>query len=96
MQFIPLNRHVEVKPVEQKSIVATANEVYEEKGAVLSIADGVTAVKVGEICYFDSWLCAKYPDSEGNIRYLVPEENIRAVERAEWKPVWTTTETNGK
>lgn len=79
--FIPLNNHIEVKPIEQKSIIATGNETYEEKGEVLSVAEGIISVKVGDIAYFDSWTCAKYKDNEDKMRYLVSLESIRAVER---------------
>lgn len=80
MKFQPLNKHVEVEPIEQTSIIATQNNTFEEKGKVISIADGVTLVAVGDVAFFDSWLVAKYSDEQGNKRYLVPEEAIRAKE----------------
>lgn len=78
--FKPLNKHVEVEPIEQTSIIATQSSTFEEKGRVLSIAEGVTLVAVGDVAFFDSWLVAKYSDGNGNKRYLVPEEAIRAKE----------------
>jgi len=86
MIFQPLNKHVEVKPLVQTSVVITQSSTYEEKGEVISIADGVTAVKVGDVAFFDSYLCAKYPDADGNFRYLVPEDSIRAKETNEQIP----------
>lgn len=79
--FKPINKHIEIKPIEAKSIIATSSDVYEEKGSVISVAEEVTKVKVGDIAYFDSWLSAKYPDKDGNVRYLISEDAVRAVER---------------
>lgn len=78
--FKPLRTHVEVKPLEQQTIIATKDVTYEEKGVVVSIGDEVEVVEVGWTVYFDSWLAARYTDNEGNARWLVPEENIRACE----------------
>jgi hypothetical protein len=83
MKFKPLNLHCEIEPIKQDSFIASQDQMFEEKGKVMSIADGVTKVKVNEIAYFDSWLCARFIDSEGKTRYLIPEENIRAVETDE-------------
>lgn len=83
MKFQPLNKHVEVEPIEQTSIIATQNSTFEEKGKVISIASEVTLVAVGDVAFFDSWLVAKYSDANGNKRYLVPEEAIRAKETDE-------------
>lgn len=80
MGFLPLNKRVQVKPVEIDSIIATTKTTYEEKGEVLNVADGVTIVKVGQTVYFDSWMCSKYTDNNGNICWLVPQENIQACE----------------
>lgn len=74
---------MEVKPLTVAGVVVTQGATFEEKGTVISIAEGVTLVAVGDIAYFDSWLCAKYVDEAGADRYLVPEENIRAKEYGE-------------
>lgn len=80
MAFQPLNRHVEVEPVETSSIIQSKDVTYEEKGKVISIAANVYIVKVGETVYFDSWLVSKYVGNDGKTRWLVPEDNIRAKE----------------
>lgn len=87
MIFQPLNGHVEIQPDEQNTIVQQRDTTFEERGVVMSVAQEVTKIRVGERVYFDSWLCSKFTDSTGKIRYLVPEENIRAVERTEWTVV---------
>ncbi len=78
-----MNNHIEVLPIEQKSIVRSSTEhEFEEKGEVASLPDSYFGViQLGDIVYFDSWLCAKYIDSDEKERYLVKEENIRAYER---------------
>jgi len=78
--FKPINKHIEVAPMVQESIISTSDHVYEEKGKVISIADDVTRVEVGQTVFFDSYLVAKYPDNNNQIRYLVPEDAIRAIE----------------
>lgn len=80
MIFQPKNKHVEVKPLETQSIISSKDVSYEEKGTVMSIADDVTKVTVGVCAYFDSWQAAKFTDSNGETRWLVPEEAIRAIE----------------
>lgn len=86
MKFIPLNLHLEIKPIEQEGIIATQSSSYEEKGLVLSVAEGVTLAKPGDIIFFDAWLCAKFPTGEqdkfGNdlFHWLVQEKDIRAKE----------------
>lgn len=81
MSFFPIHKHVEVQPIEEDSIIAQNNTTFEEKGTVLSFDTKCEyAWNVGDIVYFDAWLIAKYFDSEGKERYLVPEENIRAYE----------------
>lgn len=81
MSFIPLNKHIEVQPIEEQSIIAQQNAPYEEKGKVLSWAlDCEYNWHEGTVVHFDSWLVARYTDSDGKERWLVPEENIRAYE----------------
>ncbi len=81
--FTPLNAHVEIEPIAQESFMETSGHTFEEKGRVLSVGLSVTCVQVGDIAYFDSYLCAKYPDSTGKVRYLVPDGAIRARERSD-------------
>ncbi len=77
----PINFHCEILPIAQDAFIGDQDtNTFEEKGTIISIADEVTKVKVGQVCYFDSWLCTKYPDADGKLRYLIQEENIRAIE----------------
>ncbi len=96
MKFIPMNDHIEVEPLNVESVVASQETSYEEKGRVLSLPRGGANVLVGDIVYFDSWLIARYPDSEGKERYLVPFNAIRARETEEIQPRpidWTSKPT---
>lgn len=88
--FIPLNGHVEIEPIEQESVVYSNETNFEEKGKVLST--DFWAVQIGDIVYFDSWMAAKYPDSENKVRYLVPGNAIRA---KEGKDLSTANSTQG-
>ncbi len=81
--FTPLNGHVEIEPIEQESVVYSNETNFEEKGKVLST--NFPQVSIGDIVYFDSWMAAKYPDSENKVRYLVPGTAIRAKEGEEIK-----------
>lgn len=82
MSFTPIHKHIEVEPIEEESVIAQNNTTFEEKGKILSFDEDECEYDwhVGDIVYFDAWLIAKYFDSEGKERYLVPEENIRAYE----------------
>ena len=85
MKFIPLNHHLEIKPIKQDNFIPSSDTTYEEKGEVMSVAKEVpeTFVKVGDIVYFDSYLCAKFPDETGAVRYLIETDAIRAKETNE-------------
>lgn len=79
--FTPHNKHIEVDPIEQDSVVASQNTTFEEKGRVLAAADDCEYNwEEGDIVYFDAWLVAKYVDKDGKERYLVPEDKVRAYE----------------
>ncbi len=75
----PLNKHVEVKPIPREGFIVSLKDSYEEIGTVLSVADDVSSVQVGDVVYFDSWLCAKYPNGD-EFYWLVPESALRAKE----------------
>ncbi len=77
--IIPLNHHVQIEPIKQVAFLSADNP-YDEKGVVLSVADSVVRVKEGDIVFFDSWLVSKYEGSDKKLIYLVPEESIRAKE----------------
>lgn len=85
MQFKPLTRHVEVQPIKEEIFGDAQEALYEERGTVVSIADGVTTVKVGDIVFFESWLCKKsltgekLESGEEKVRYLVQEDNLLGV-----------------
>lgn len=84
MKFQPLNKHIEVEPIEEGGIISSQTSTYEEKGKVLSYADDCDyGWDAGDVVFFDAWMCAKYKDSAGRERWLVPEESIRAYESTE-------------
>lgn len=82
MSFTPINKHIEVEPIKQDGLTVSADHVYEEKGKVISIAEDLPDIPFseGDVVYFDSWLCAKFPDESGTIHYLVEMSAIRAYE----------------
>lgn len=84
--IIPINFHVLIRPIKQEGIFA--GNVYDEKGEVLSVPGKIPDIKPGEIVYFDSWLAAKYTDKDDKEFWLIPFENIRAVEKADWVEVF--------
>jgi hypothetical protein len=79
--FTPINRHVEVEPIVQDNMIVSNDTAFEEKGVVVSVAKEIIGIPVGATIFFDSWTSAKFPDKDGKIRYLVQEENIRAIEQ---------------
>lgn len=80
MIFKPLNRHVEIEPLKEETFGDLPDASFEEKGKVISKADDVTMLEIGDIVYFDAWLVAKYIRDE-KMLYLVEEQNVRAIER---------------
>lgn len=84
MTFQPVNSHVEVKPIETNSIIQSKDVTYEERGVVMSVSKNLIEFLevdiLGKCVYFDSWQAAKFIDSEGEARWLVPLEAIRAYE----------------
>lgn len=80
MNFKPVNNHLEILPIKKDSFMASQETVHEECGLVVSVAEGVTVAQAGQRVHFDSWMAAKYEDKDGNVRWLVPDSAIRAVE----------------
>lgn len=83
MSFHPINGHVEVKPLKHESFISSQRESYEEIGEIVSMCNGLDTLysfKVGDLVYFDSWLCAKYPKGDEEFHWLVKSEDIRAYE----------------
>lgn len=78
--MIPLNKHIEVEPVVVDDFIASAKDLYEEKGLVVSVANDVLKIKQGWLVYFDGWQAAKYQDANKKVHWLVPEDAIRAYE----------------
>jgi len=77
---------------EEKGVVLALSQEYEDcdttTHTVTMVGGGgfistPLKIKEGDIVYFDSWMAAKFPDSEGKIRFLVQEEHVRAIERDE-------------
>lgn len=83
VKIIPINGHVLVKPVEQKSSFSSAQATFEERGEVIGLPNTIPQsfqINIGDFVYFDSWRCARYLDGEGQEHWVVPEEAIRAIE----------------
>jgi len=81
-RLVPINKHLEIEPVENQAFMASAG-TFEEKGKIVSLAPDCTWFHegyIGRIVYFDSWTAAKFSDSEGKVHYLVEEQNVRAFE----------------
>lgn len=86
-RFIPLNGHVEVRPIREGGVVQRADQKFEEKGVVISWdVPGLTKykpplpIRVGCIVYFDGWLAAKYNADTDDEKWLIKFDDIRAME----------------
>lgn len=89
--MIPLNNHVLIRPLKHEDFVEGENS-YDEKGEVLALpfeligvvrgdeqGYAVPLLEIGDIVYFDSYLCAKYPSPDPDVPYwLVDFKDIRA------------------
>lgn len=96
MRFIPINSHIEIKPLAHQTFIASGTESYEEIGEVISIGDGYFPdLQVGDKVYFDSWMAAKYPKGDtGEFHWLVEYQHIRAVETERPEPINMTSTAN--
>lgn len=60
----PLNNHVLISPIKHEDFVEGQNS-YDEMGEVLALPIGANiALLPGDIVYFDSFLCKKYPGED--------------------------------
>lgn len=91
MNLVPVNGHVIIEPVVHEEFMQSERNTYEEVGVVVTIPleiESIVGVQVGDTLYFDSWLAAKYPKTDGKpdeFYWLVKWEDVRAVKYAESK-----------
>lgn len=84
MTFLPINGHVQIRPLKHETFISSGNDQYEEIGEVISLNfASIEDIQVGDRVYFDSWMAAKYPDGNGDYYWLVEYQHIRAIERNE-------------
>lgn len=79
-KFVPFKGSIEVKPFDRKGIVVSQDVSLIEAGEVISVGEGVTFFKVGDIAHFEAWGCSKtVKDIDGVEHYVVfvKEEIIR-------------------
>lgn len=82
MTFIPINGHIEVKPIVEGGVVQREQAKYEEKGIVINTgAIDKAFISIGDVVFFDGWLAAKYGADTDEEHWLVKYEDIRAIER---------------
>lgn len=90
MNLIPVNNHIIIEPVAHEEFMASERNTYEEVGVVVALYEASTdflpSAKVGDKVFFDSWLAAKYPNTNGKpdeFYWLVKWEDVRAIEHVE-------------
>ncbi len=76
MKEVILNGYLKIKPLEYNSFVA-AKDTYEQVGILLAKADDVD-IPIGARCWFDSFMCRKYPvpGKENEYEWFVPKGEI--------------------
>ncbi len=80
MKIVPVNDHVVIKPVEEKTAYLSSQTNFEDRGEVMETGFYVSTIQKGMFVFFDSWCAAKYKDGEGNEFWVVPLSKIRAYE----------------
>lgn len=88
MNLIPVNGHLLIEPVAHEEFMASERNTYEEVGVVICEPRDMPelAPLVGNKVFFDSWLAAKYPKTDGKpdeFYWLVKWEDVRAIEHVE-------------
>ena len=76
----PINGHVQIEPEQHQDFIASMTPTYDEIGIVIAVADGIDGLYAGDKVYFDSWMASKFPAGEGKHNWLIPYENIKAIE----------------
>lgn len=72
MKFIPYYDKILIRPIEEKRVIASTDQRYEQKGEVLAVGEGVQFVKAGDIVYFLSHGVWKTPKADdGTQHWLV-------------------------
>jgi len=61
MIFQPYLNHVEIKPIELKGALDVEDTRYLEMGEILSVYEGCTAFKVGDIICFENMVHTRIP-----------------------------------
>lgn len=75
--FIPHYNKIEIKPLVKESVILTEDKKLVECGEVVAVGTDVKFVKVGDIVYFDSWVCSKTPkDKDGVEHFVIPNSDI--------------------
>lgn len=73
-KFVPTLGRVWVKPLKRNTVVASLDKNLEEYGEVM--ADYLGDYKKGDMVFFQSHMCDKATDDEGNEYYVVLEGGI--------------------
>jgi hypothetical protein len=73
---ICLNNHVLVEPLPHNDFVEGSDKL-EPMGTVLTIAEGITEVSVGDTVYFEEFLAKKFPtDEPDKFLWFIPVNEI--------------------
>ncbi len=88
MKVVPVNNHVIIRPVEEKTAYVSSQVAFEERGEVIAVEGTISTsglpipntIQVGMFVYFDSWCASRYKDSNGEEFWLIPIDKIRAIE----------------
>jgi len=83
MRVVPINGHIIIRPIEEKTAFLSSQATFEERGEIIDAPLWIkwfTSIKVGRYCFFDSWTAAKYLDSEKKEFWLVPRKHIKGIE----------------
>lgn len=72
MNFIPHPGKVEIETIERDSVILSDTSKYEEMGRVLSVGEGVTWLKAGDVVFFLAYGVEQTPEYDGKVHYVVP------------------------
>ncbi len=84
-----LNNYIQIEPLEYKGYLARVEDSYEEIGKVVAVDEKLAdAIPLGALCYFDSFMAKKYPNSDGKgYSWYVNFEEIVKIETDDATPV---------
>jgi len=75
MTFVPHHKKIEIRPFKNETVIAAADQKFQEMGEVVAVGRDVEFVKVGDILVFTAHGVWETPEIDGEKHYVVTEHD---------------------